>query len=57
MISQSFPIDIASRPELSQMGAWSDKAHYSAKDVQDLVRYAKYRGVRVVPEVRTSMSL
>ena len=39
------------------MGAWSAKAHYSAKDVIDVIKYAKYRGIRVVPEVLRSIYL
>lgn len=38
--AQSFPVDIAGFPELSQHGAYSTQEVYSSNDVQDIVKYA-----------------
>jgi hexosaminidase len=51
--AQSFPIESKTYPLLSQKGAYSPQAVYSAEDVSDFVDYAKKRGVRVVPEIDT----
>jgi hexosaminidase len=48
--AQSFPLASLAVPELAR-GAWAPAATYSLQDLHDIVRYAKYRGVRVVPEV------
>merc|ERR1719359_2498797 len=48
--SQSFPSESKVFPQLSQQGAYSPAAVYSVSDMQDLVRYALQRGVRIVPE-------
>ncbi|KAF2899728.1 hypothetical protein ILUMI_06454 [Ignelater luminosus] len=47
---QSFPYVSSSRPELSQIGAYSKKKVYTPSDVEEIVNYAKERGVRVLPE-------
>jgi hexosaminidase len=44
-------LEILSWPELSQAG--SIGGVYSQKDVLDVLAYAKYRGVRVIPELDT----
>lgn len=51
---QSFPYVSSSLPNLSK-GSWGGLAShtYSQKDVQDIIQYAKERGVRVVPEFDT----
>jgi hexosaminidase len=48
--AQSFPIYSKSYPNLSQKGAYAPAAIYSYTDVQNIVLYAKERGVRVIPE-------
>ncbi|CAO3664780.1 unnamed protein product [Rhizopus stolonifer] len=49
--SQSWPLYLASHPELSEKGAYTDKEVYSPDDVQQIIQYANERGVRVVVEV------
>jgi len=47
---QSFPYQSQQFPELSQAGAFSAEAVYSAADIDEIVLYARARGVRVIPE-------
>jgi hypothetical protein len=49
--AQSFPLQLASHPELARLGAWDADRTYSAGDVAVVVRHAAARGVRVVPEL------
>jgi hexosaminidase len=51
--AESFPIVLPSAPEFSQKGAWSKKAIYTKKDVDHIIKYALYRGIRVIPEIDT----
>ncbi|KAA8914190.1 hypothetical protein TRICI_002947 [Trichomonascus ciferrii] len=48
--SQSWPIEIESYPEMTK-DAYSKRETYSVEDVKDLIKYAKQRGIRVMPEV------
>lgn len=48
--AQAFPFASASVPALGA-GAWAPAATYTPEDLRSIVSYAKYRGVRVVPEV------
>lgn len=48
--SQSWPIEIESYPEMTK-DAYSKRETYSAEDVKELIKYAKERGIRVMPEV------
>ncbi|XP_045460912.1 chitooligosaccharidolytic beta-N-acetylglucosaminidase [Harmonia axyridis] len=48
--SHSFPYVSKSRPELSLYGAYSPKKVYTEKDIEEIVDFAKSRGVRVMPE-------
>ena len=48
--SQSFPCGSDLYPELAAEGAYSAAAVYSTNDLRDVVEYARYRGVRVMPE-------
>lgn len=48
---QSFPIELACCPRLSQKGAFSARATYSKQDMREIVEYAALRGVRVIPEL------
>jgi hexosaminidase len=49
--AQSFPVALASHPELAEAGAFSAAETYSTADLRRLVQYAAERGVRVVPEL------
>lgn len=51
--SQSFPFVVESQPELSKIGAYTPEKIYTAADIKDVVKYAKARGVRVLPEYDT----
>ncbi|XP_059613001.1 chitooligosaccharidolytic beta-N-acetylglucosaminidase isoform X2 [Phlebotomus argentipes] len=48
--SHSFPVVIKSQPDLSDYGAYTPEKIYTAEDVRDIVKYARIRGVRVIPE-------
>ena len=45
---QSFPLTVRSFPNLQGMGAYSVAERYSPLDVEDIVEYARLRGVRVL---------
>mmetsp|Transcript_63827 Transcript_63827/g.149888 ORF Transcript_63827/g.149888 Transcript_63827/m.149888 type:complete len:515 (-) Transcript_63827:66-1610(-) len=47
---QSFPIASRAFPELPQKGAWSAVEQYTALEISEVVRYARERGIRVIPE-------
>ncbi|GLV44862.1 Hexosaminidase 2 [Carabus blaptoides fortunei] len=49
--SQSFPIESKRVPQLSRYGAYSSKQIYTFADIVAIIRYAKYRGVRVIMEI------
>ncbi|XP_066911880.1 chitooligosaccharidolytic beta-N-acetylglucosaminidase-like isoform X2 [Clytia hemisphaerica] len=48
--THSFPIEIKSVPELQQYGAYDHNKVYSQSDVREIMEYASYHGVRVLPE-------
>ncbi|KAG5681024.1 hypothetical protein PVAND_010490 [Polypedilum vanderplanki] len=48
--SHSFPLVVKSQPELSKLGAYSPEKMYTPEDVEEVVRFAKARGIRVLPE-------
>ncbi|KAJ2648631.1 Glucosamine-6-phosphate isomerase (Glucosamine-6-phosphate deaminase) (GNPDA) (GlcN6P deaminase) [Coemansia sp. RSA 1250] len=48
--SQSWPIESKTFPELQAKGAYSKSMSYSYNDVQQVVAYARDRGIRVIPE-------
>ena len=51
---ESFPYESKALPELSNLGAYSKFNHvYSASVITDLIEYARYRGVRIIPEFDT----
>ncbi|XP_077507693.1 beta-hexosaminidase subunit beta-like [Amblyomma americanum] len=47
---QSWPLDVVSVPNMT-MAAYSPRHVYHPEDVEDVIEYARLRGVRVVPEV------
>lgn len=49
--SQSFPLVVASEPELAAKGAYGEEMKYTAADVKKVVEYGMEHGVRVVPEI------
>jgi len=49
--SQSFPVLLDSAPELAMKGAFSAKQTYTPTQLKRLVQFAKFFGVRVVPEI------
>ena len=49
--SQSFPLYLDSLPAFTEFGAYSPEMTYNKWDVEDIVRYAARRGVRVLPEL------
>ncbi|KAG6000974.1 woronin body major protein [Claviceps pusilla] len=48
--SQSWPLQLQSYPEVTK-DAYSPREIYSEHDVQDIIAYARARGVRVIPEI------
>lgn len=48
--SQSFPFVVESQPELATIGAYAPDKIYTNADVQDVVDFARIRGIRVLPE-------
>ena len=51
--AQSIPLDLISRPELTRLGAYSFDKIYTADDIRRIVRFAKIRGIQVIPEFDT----
>jgi hexosaminidase len=47
----SFPLEVASVPELNQYGKVGGS--YSLAEVKDVISYAKLKGVRVIVEIDT----
>ena len=51
---ESFPYQSKALPKLSELGAYSKFNHvYSPAVIQDLIEFARYRGVRIIPEFDT----
>ena len=48
--THSFPLHLENLPELAKYGAYSASKTYYKNEVQDLIQYAKIRGVRIIPE-------
>ncbi|KAG5681026.1 hypothetical protein PVAND_010492 [Polypedilum vanderplanki] len=48
--AQSFPMEMKKHSDLTKYGAYSHKKIYKVEDIQDIVEYAKARGVKVIPE-------
>eukprot|EP00761_Pharyngomonas_kirbyi_P000590 gb/GECH01000590.1/.p1 GENE.gb/GECH01000590.1/~~gb/GECH01000590.1/.p1 ORF type:complete len:584 (+),score=102.63 gb/GECH01000590.1/:1-1752(+) len=49
--AQSFPLEIKSFPKLHEFGSYAPEAIYRQSDVKKIVSHARFRGVRIVPEI------
>ena len=52
--SQSFPLKLENSPELANHGAYvlnKKRYVYTKNDIQDIVQYARVRGIRVIPGI------
>lgn len=49
--SQSFPMESKRVPEMHQHGAFSEDEVYHKNEIDEVIEYAKYRGIRVIFEL------
>lgn len=49
--SQSFPMESKRLPQMHKTGAFSIDKFYRQNEINDIVKYAKYRGIRVIFEL------
>lgn len=50
---ESFPWQLADLPGLADKGAFAPEAVYTVGDIREVVEYARFRGIRVIPELDT----
>jgi hexosaminidase len=50
---QSFPFEMKKYPNITKMGRYSSAHVYSQEQVLDIIRHARTRGIRVIPEFDT----
>lgn len=48
--SESFSILFESHPELCDIGKYSDEKLYKKNNIQEIIKFAKIRGIQVIPE-------
>ncbi|KAJ1844066.1 Glucosamine-6-phosphate isomerase (Glucosamine-6-phosphate deaminase) (GNPDA) (GlcN6P deaminase), partial [Coemansia sp. RSA 486] len=48
--AQSWPVESITHPDLAKNGAYSPSMMYSYSDVKGLIKYARDRGIRIIPE-------
>lgn len=48
--TESFPLQLKSHPEFSEIGAYSQNQIYTSQDIASIVEFAKHRGIMIVPE-------
>lgn len=49
--SQSFPMESKRLPQMNVFGAYAEDKVYRQLDIESIIKYAKYRGVRVIMEL------
>lgn len=49
--SQSFPMESKRLPQMSLYGAYSEEKVYRTSEIESVIKYAKYRGIRVILEL------
>ncbi|CAB0004656.1 unnamed protein product [Nesidiocoris tenuis] len=49
--SHSFPLELNRLPQMAKTGAYSSRETYSVAEQEELIEYAKLRGVRLVMEI------
>uniref|UniRef100_A0A8W7PZ80 beta-N-acetylhexosaminidase n=1 Tax=Anopheles coluzzii TaxID=1518534 RepID=A0A8W7PZ80_ANOCL len=49
--TQSFPMQFDTVPEMVFYGAYSKEEVYSQNDIKSIIKYAKYRGIRIILEL------
>uniref|UniRef100_A0A1B0D7A1 Beta-hexosaminidase n=1 Tax=Phlebotomus papatasi TaxID=29031 RepID=A0A1B0D7A1_PHLPP len=48
--ANSYPMKLQNFQEMARIGAYGPKEVYSVEDIREVVRFAKIRGIRVMPE-------